>query len=409
MSNFVRANTLGWAAKAKLTSAQANALDIDHAKAINGDNGSSHTPTAPIVILGPNGVSFTCHVAGTWDAAVTFDIGSVVRSWGSLLIGDASGHGLIIIEPGSTFTADPDSIVNFSLGSVSTSSGTWHIAGAGVVTAGGAGHHILGGAKLYVDLGGAITASAGSAVNLDCAVNVGPNAGVWFDASANITGTPTLTQASTFKIASGSTMRALGGAVIQVDDLGTLLGNHIAGTLPAIEGNWELKRNGLAISGIEVLSTCYLTIGAGASFGTNATAAVQFDSAITENGTVIRAGALLRSGNGAWQRDRQFVLGTASAVPVNGTYYDLFIVQAGLAVGGQTVTVDAANAYDGVEVEFVRHSPSSETFLVHADGVQATITASVSVGVSTIRLGHWSGAWKVLSTTGPDAHVIAAG
>jgi len=52
MANFTRVKPAGWSLNEILTSAQQNALDIDHVKAINGDDGSSHSPTAQIDIGG---------------------------------------------------------------------------------------------------------------------------------------------------------------------------------------------------------------------------------------------------------------------------------------------------------------------------------------------------------------------
>lgn len=52
MANFTRVKPSGWALNEALTSAQMNALDIDHTKAPNADDGSTHTPAAPIIING---------------------------------------------------------------------------------------------------------------------------------------------------------------------------------------------------------------------------------------------------------------------------------------------------------------------------------------------------------------------
>jgi hypothetical protein len=49
---FTRANPLGWALYEVLTSAQMNALDIDHANAIDGAAGGSYTPSGLITIDG---------------------------------------------------------------------------------------------------------------------------------------------------------------------------------------------------------------------------------------------------------------------------------------------------------------------------------------------------------------------
>lgn len=47
---FSRSNSLGWALYEVLTSAQMNALDIDHANAIDGADGGTYTPGSPLDI-----------------------------------------------------------------------------------------------------------------------------------------------------------------------------------------------------------------------------------------------------------------------------------------------------------------------------------------------------------------------
>jgi len=47
--SFSRANVLGWALYEVLTSAQMNALDIDHANAIDGAAGGTYNPTNPVI------------------------------------------------------------------------------------------------------------------------------------------------------------------------------------------------------------------------------------------------------------------------------------------------------------------------------------------------------------------------
>ncbi len=48
--SFSRSNPLGWALYEVLTSAQMNALDIDHANAIDGADGGTYTPGSPLNI-----------------------------------------------------------------------------------------------------------------------------------------------------------------------------------------------------------------------------------------------------------------------------------------------------------------------------------------------------------------------
>lgn len=52
---FSRVNGAGWAVNDKLTSAQMNSLDIDHARAIDGFGGSAGTPYAPSTEIDVNG------------------------------------------------------------------------------------------------------------------------------------------------------------------------------------------------------------------------------------------------------------------------------------------------------------------------------------------------------------------
>jgi hypothetical protein len=56
MANFPRVNPGGWPANDPLTSAQTNQLDTNVSKCVNGDDGSDHTPAAPVRIDGPGGI-----------------------------------------------------------------------------------------------------------------------------------------------------------------------------------------------------------------------------------------------------------------------------------------------------------------------------------------------------------------
>lgn len=60
MANIPRVKPAGWAVNEILTSAQANQLDIDHAKAVNGDDGGTWNPSA-VVEVGGSGL----RLAGT--------------------------------------------------------------------------------------------------------------------------------------------------------------------------------------------------------------------------------------------------------------------------------------------------------------------------------------------------------
>ncbi len=92
MANFTRVNPPGWGFKADLTSAQANQLDIDHAKAVNGDDGSSHSPAAPVQIDGPGGIrtdQLLCN--GTADVTGTLEVtGDLILTGATMQVDSAS-------------------------------------------------------------------------------------------------------------------------------------------------------------------------------------------------------------------------------------------------------------------------------------------------------------------------------
>lgn len=90
MSNFIRVKPTGYTLNSKVTSAELTQLDIDHAKAINGDEGSTHTPANPVVINGAgiettdltttgkttlsgDGAGIACRVGALGDADATVD------------------------------------------------------------------------------------------------------------------------------------------------------------------------------------------------------------------------------------------------------------------------------------------------------------------------------------------------
>lgn len=57
MSNFPRVRPAGWGTDVELASAEMNALDIAHTKAPNADEGSTHAPSADIILTGSFGLS----------------------------------------------------------------------------------------------------------------------------------------------------------------------------------------------------------------------------------------------------------------------------------------------------------------------------------------------------------------
>lgn len=77
MANFTRVKPAGWALNEILTSAQMNALDIDHVSAVNGDGGSSHVGD---VTLNSITLTATATVGTTADIGDDVDVGTADTS-----------------------------------------------------------------------------------------------------------------------------------------------------------------------------------------------------------------------------------------------------------------------------------------------------------------------------------------
>lgn len=117
--SFTRVKPLGWATNEKLTSAQMNALDEDHADAVDGVGGGTYTITAPLVIKGDNvtlcndGADVcTIGAGGTntliVNAATDFQVGINVSAGSSSIAGAVSfaSSGSVTLQ-GPTTVADP--------------------------------------------------------------------------------------------------------------------------------------------------------------------------------------------------------------------------------------------------------------------------------------------------------------
>lgn len=150
MGNFTRANPLGWGVKTKLTSDQANKLDIDHTKAPNFDEGSSHAPTGDIELVGPSagGLVFTgFRVEGT----IVGGGGLVFKIPLSL---DGAAYSLQLLN-GADASFGNGSIVSWSDGAQAS------FANGSSAFFAGVGHHIVDGGRVTVDDNGEIVVAAG--------------------------------------------------------------------------------------------------------------------------------------------------------------------------------------------------------------------------------------------------------
>ncbi len=70
--SFSRVNSLGWALNEELTSAQMNALDLDHSRAVDGNAGGVYTPSSAIDFQGSGIKATTLVMNGTaWPTFAT--------------------------------------------------------------------------------------------------------------------------------------------------------------------------------------------------------------------------------------------------------------------------------------------------------------------------------------------------
>lgn len=65
---FSRVNTLGWALFENLTSAQMNALDLDHSRAVDGNAGGAYAPSSPIALSG-SALTLAANTTAVWQAS----------------------------------------------------------------------------------------------------------------------------------------------------------------------------------------------------------------------------------------------------------------------------------------------------------------------------------------------------
>jgi hypothetical protein len=170
VANFLRVKPLGWSLFDILLSALMNQLDIDHTKAINGDDGSSHAPVSQIVLAG----------AGLEMLGSPLDITTSGANVGMLNInGLAELHvkagGFAFIDNAGELDVDTGGIVSFSPGSDLVIGGTETIASGGLIQVNNGGDVnfdsggdllIKSGALETVASGGKVTAAIGSTVEL---------------------------------------------------------------------------------------------------------------------------------------------------------------------------------------------------------------------------------------------------
>ena len=383
--NFTRVNPLSWGLKALLTSDQANALDIDHAKAINGDDGSTHTPSSAITILGSNGVVFDCHVGGTWAAAVTFATGSSLALLGtSVQVGDGSHNTIFTVYDGSGLLGLSGASISLMSGALLAHNGTTHL--------GGHDHHVVGGGWLAVDAtgrlkvasGGFLDLLAGSTTTLDGTLDASDLSIV------NLGGQVNLLATSVAELKASAVLSLYGASTLKS-----------SGTFVTVSGSTFTLGGAMTITATGAIATTgagSITVTSGGSLAVNSGATATINGTLA--GSITRTAAVTRSGSTANE-----YLRIASGSDSNSTYSPTFDVLFVNITGSKTYKID-----DGSQGQVIRLAVNgvlgAAELTVADSGSSVICMLSESVmNVSAKKGGHvdlvWhAGAWRVLGGYG---------
>lgn len=193
MSAFTRANPLGWSVGSPVTSAQMNALDLDHVKTINIVDGlATYNPVGLIQIGGAgfrwNGPSlFHSTSTTTFSGSSTIAMQGVmtVSSTGKIVV---TGTGDITVQSSGEVAVESGGEINLNSGSAMT----W-----------------ADGSLIQAEDGSTFQLADGSVANFGGIVN--------FGVTSEIFGAPRLASSATFTAQSGSTVTAAAGSTVTLN------------------------------------------------------------------------------------------------------------------------------------------------------------------------------------------------
>lgn len=424
MANFLRVKPLGWGLFDVLASALMNALDIDHTKAVNGDEGSHHAPTSQIWFEG-EGLRIDGPVDGVWTPHATIEVhahGFKLLGGAGLQVGDGVAASTAEVMDGSLFAVregaglllEPDALASmygasnwygnehtFAGGaSLHFSPGSWvELFDADIEL-----HRVSGTPKLRLLTGSRIQLDSGALINFSSGALIKGTAKVDTDtdleiASDGVAGIARLT--GKLRLDSGSIVRVQGGATLRsLWDIG----GEPAGDV-TIDGAWLFKDTGGANNFLTFKTGTALTVGTGATFSMQGSA--------TFHGPTTRHGGLLLEDDGdevAFTRWRTLRLAAADISTdgldptiIDGTKWDRVIIPSTLGAG-RYLKLAAASGYDGLEVQFIRRWPADANilYLTSADGsgLDAKFTGAPSgFGVANLTVGHDGNKWRADSAS----------
>lgn len=174
---------------------------------------------------------------------------------------------------------------------------------------------------------------------------------------------------------------------------------HKGGKLYAKTGSWIRGDSGADFDWAGSATFGAVTLTDITVDGTGNTVSIPSGNTLSVGGALNRSGGETRSGSGAWTKRRQSVITTGATKSVTGLEADEYLVQADLGLADQTITVDNQPTADGVEIEFIRHTPSYMQCTINADSVDVTIMPTNADGgnhgSTTVCLAHWGGTWRL--------------
>ncbi len=306
-----------WAALSVLTSNEEHLFDVHQFKSINGDDGGTWAPAAPIVIGGSG-----LHVTGP----LTADDADITITTGRYLTVNSGGHilgaaGSVVVWSGTntfshattlvtfgTWTFDADAALALNGATTMSATGTLVTAvgsginiGGGLTVLSGGQATVASGGILHLNSGGAITVASGGTVTAAVGSTVALNGAV------------TMASGATLTCAAGSTVTVNGACVFGAG----------ASLTAATTAPWTLN-NVTTCAGSIILdgAAAHLTIKS-----TGATLTTEFGAVVVRGANETRTGSETLSGNGAYQNKR-FIAGSAADHTYDGRQYDKISVPA---------------------------------------------------------------------------------